>query len=94
MVGASRERRGRQAVFVRWQILLKVARAEPFPVGVDTGSLGSVGSLAQQIQLEAAQIRMAKRQQDQQGQAALQLIESATPVAIDGNVGRLLNVVA
>jgi len=37
---------------------------------------------------------MAKKQMEQEGEAALKLIQSVASVTPDGNVGRTLNVVA
>jgi len=56
--------------------------------------MSSVGSLTQSFQIEAAQMRMAKKQMDAEGQAALQLIQSVVPLNVSPNVGRNLNVVA
>jgi hypothetical protein len=61
---------------------------------MDTSSVSNVGPLAQSIQLEAAQVRMARKQMDAQGEAALQLIQSVAPMNVDSNVGRSLNIVA
>jgi hypothetical protein len=76
------------------RFLLKLAFELPFRGSVETGAVSSTGPLAQQIQLEAARTRMMRKQQDQQGQAALELIQSATPTAPGSNVGSMLNIVA
>jgi len=61
---------------------------------VQTGSVGNSGALTQDVQIAAAQTRMAKKQMEQEGEAALKLIQSVASVTPDGNVGRTLNVVA
>jgi hypothetical protein len=61
---------------------------------MDPSAMSSVGSLTQSFQIEAAQMRMAKKQMDAEGQAALQLIQSVVPLNVSPNVGRNLNVVA
>lgn len=61
---------------------------------METGSISSSGPLSQQMLLEAAQLKMLKKNVDQQGKAALQLIESATTAKPTAGVGGLLNITA
>jgi hypothetical protein len=61
---------------------------------VETGAVTNVGPLAQQMQLEAARVRMLRRQIDAQGQAALQLIQAAAPANTTAQVGCNLNIIA
>ncbi|MGC4067676.1 MAG: YjfB family protein [Polyangiaceae bacterium] len=61
---------------------------------MESSNVSNVGSLAQSVQLQAAQIRLARKQMDAQGEAALELIQSVTPVSSDPNLGKLVDVKA
>jgi hypothetical protein len=61
---------------------------------MESSNVSNVGSLAQSMQLQAAQIRLTRKQMDAQGEAALKLIESGAPTSSDPSLGKMIDVKA
>lgn len=73
---------------------LKPSPLLPFFSCMNPSGVTAMASLPDSLLLQVAQVRMAKKQMDAEGQAALQLIASVTPMNVDSGVGRNLNIVA